>query len=103
MSIDPKIRFLIGLMVTFAIGVSQGTVVLTNAIPDMWIKPVVAWCGILAFVGSAAQTTISALGISTQSRISAAASLPEVQKIVTTEAVANTPQFVANDKVVSKP
>ena len=88
MSIDPKYRFAISLIVTFAIGVSSGTLVLTNAIPAEYIKPVTAWCGILAFLGSSINTTISGLGMSSQSRIAAAASLPEVKAIVTAAPVA---------------
>src|SRR5580698_1503755 len=98
MSIDPKWRFAIGLMVTVAIGVSSGALVLTNAIPADWIKPVTAWCGIIAFVGSATQTTISGLGMTSQSRIAAAASLPEVKQIVATPETANA---APSDKVVS--
>ena len=84
MNIDPKWRFIIGLCVTFAIGVSQGTVSLTNAIPDFAIKPVVAWCGLIAFIGSAATTAISGLGMTSSSRIASAAAVPEVQTIITT-------------------
>ena len=99
-TIDPWVRFVISICVTLAIGVTQGAVSLTNAIPDVWVKPVVAWCGILAFVGSAANTAISGLGMTSQSRIAAAASLPEVKKIVATPEVAQT---APSDKVVSKP
>ena len=83
-TIDPKWRFIIGLFVTTAIGISQGAVSLTNAIPDFAIKPVVAWCGLIAFVGSAATTAISGLGMTSSSRIAGAAAVPEVQTIVTT-------------------
>lgn len=102
MNIDPKWRFIIGLLVTFAIGVTQGTVSLTNAIPADFIKPVVAWCGIIAFFGSAITTAISGLGMSNSSRLAAAQPVPlpdklqslvtnnpEVQSVVTTQAVAN--------------
>ncbi len=99
-TVDPVVRFVIGLTVTLAIGITQGTVSLTNAIPDVWIKPVVAWCGILAFVGSFITTAISGLGITSQSRIAAAASLPDVKAIVTTPEVA---QAAPSEKVVSKP
>lgn len=88
MTIDPKWRFIIGLFVTFAIGVSSGAVVLTNAIPADWIKPATAWCGIIAFIGSSATTVISGLGMSNQSRLAAAASMPEVKAIVTSAPVA---------------
>ena len=97
-TIDPWVRFTISVFVTFAIGITQGAISLTNAIPDLWIKPVVAWCGILAFLGSAANTAISGLGMTSQSRISAAASLPEVSKIVATPEVA---AVVPSTKVVA--
>ncbi len=100
MTIDPYWRFLVGVVVTFAIGVSQGAVVLTNAIPDPWIKPVVAWCGIFAFLGSAATTALTGLGMTTQNRIASAAASPEVKSIVTTPAVADASP---SNKVVSKP
>lgn len=100
MTIDPKWRFIIGLAVTFAIGVSSGAVGLTNAIPADWIKPAVAWCGIIAFLGSAAQTAISGLGMSNQSRIAAAAAVPEVKSITTTQALADA---TPSDKVVGPP
>jgi hypothetical protein len=98
MTIDPKWRFIIGLVVTVAIGVSSGALVLTNAIPMDWIKPVTAWCGIIAFVGSATQTTISGLGMTNQSRIAGAAAVSEVKAIVTTP---DTAQAAPSDKVVS--
>ena len=112
MNIDPKYRFLIGLAVTFAIGVSSGAVALTNAIPADWIKPAVAWCGIIAFIGSAAQTGISALGMTNQSRLAAGqpvpieqkiesfAHNPEVKQIVTTQTLADA---TTSEKVVGPP
>ena len=98
-NIDPKWRFVIGIIVTLAIGITQGTVSLTNAIPGEYIKPIVAWCGIIAFIGSFIQTSISAAGMTSSSRIAAAAAVPEVQKIVTTEAIANA---APSEKVVAK-
>lgn len=74
MTIDPKWRFIIGLLVTLAIGVSQGAVQLAHAIPADWIPIAVAWAGIIAFTGSAAQTGISALGMTVASREQAATS-----------------------------
>ena len=100
-TIDPRIRFIIGIFVTFAIGVTQGTISLTNAIPDVWIKPTVAWCGILAFVGSFVNTAISGIGMSTQSRLAAAAAIPEVKTIEV--AVPEVAQAAPSPKVVAKP
>jgi septal ring-binding cell division protein DamX len=81
-TIDPKWRFLISIFVTLAIGVSQGTVVLSNAIPDLWIKPVVAWCGLIAFVGSAAITTLNGMATTTASRATSAANDPAVDRVI---------------------
>ena len=97
--IDPKIRFWFGIAVTIAIAVSQGTLALTNAVPAELIPYVTAWCGILAFVGSAVLTALNGAATTTSSRIASAAAIPEVQKIVTTEAVA---AAAPSDKVVSK-
>ena len=98
MSIDPKWRFAISIIVTVAIGISQGTLVLTNAIPATYIPIVAAWCGIIAFIGSAVNTTISGMGMSAQSRIDAAASLPQVKAILAEPPVATA---APSDKVVS--
>jgi len=112
MNIDPKWRFIIGIVVTFAIGVSQGAVQLTHAIPAGWIEPSVAWCGIIAFVGSAGQTAISGLGMTNQSRLAAVqpvpieqkiesfAHNPEVKQIVTTQTLADA---TTSEKVVGPP
>lgn len=102
MTLDPKTKFIIGLFVTLAIGIGQGTVQLTHAIPGDWIPAVTAWAGIIAFVGSAFQTTLQGFGMTNQARISAAAAVPEVSQIVTTPTIANTGALAANDKVVSK-
>jgi len=82
MTIDPKFRFIIGLVVTFCIGVSSGTVVLTNAIPHDWIPIAGAWCGIIAFVGSSVMTGVSALGMTTASRANGAANDSAIDKVV---------------------
>lgn len=102
MYVSPIARFWIGVVVTIAIGVSSGTVVLTNAIPDAWIKPAIAWCGLIAFGGSALLTALNGLANTRASKLESAASVPEVQKIITTPEVANSSQFAANDKVVAK-
>jgi hypothetical protein len=87
-NIDPLIRFWIGITVTVAIGVTQGTLVLSGAIPADWIKPVTAWCGIVAFLGSAFLTTLAGNGATTSSRVSSAASLKGVTRMDVTPDVA---------------
>jgi hypothetical protein len=99
-NVDPVVRFWIGILVTTAIGVSSGALVLTNAIPADLIKPVTAWCGIIAFTGSAVLTTLNGMATGTQSRIASVASLPEVKSIVTTQSLAD---ITPSDKVVGPP
>lgn len=97
MTLDPKTKFIIGLFITLAIGISSGAVQLTHAIPEGWISGVTAWAGIIAFLGSAFQTTLQGFGITAQSRINAAAAVPEVSQIVTSKAIADA---TPSDKVV---
>lgn len=96
--IDPVVRFWISVAVTLAIGVSSGTVHLTNAIPADWITPATAWCGIIAFVGSTVLTALNAMASTTASRLASAASVDGVQRIVATPAIA---AASPSDKVVA--
>ena len=102
LTLSPGARFCIGLGITLAIGISSGAVVLTNAIPADLIKPVTAWAGIIAFLGSAAQTGLQGLGMTTANKVAAAVSDPNIKQIVTTTEIANSPTFAPVDKVVSK-
>ena len=115
LTLSPGARFAIGLCITLAIGISSGAVVLTHAIPSDWISTVVAWSGIIAFIGSAAQTGLQGLGMTNANKISAAQTLPsdqkiaiaaaapEVSQIVTTRAIAQAAGPVGDGaKVVSK-
>ena len=88
-TVDPVARFWIGVIITAAIGVSSGTLVLTNAVPADWIKPITAWCGIIAFFGSAILTGLNKMATTATSRIAAAAAIPEVGGIQTTKALAD--------------
>jgi hypothetical protein len=86
---DPTTRFWIGILVTIAIGVSGGTLNLTHAVPGEWIPIATAWCGVIAFIGSAILTALNGLATTTSSRIASAASVNGVngfnvdQKIAT--------------------
>lgn len=82
--IDPVVRFWIGVVVTIAIGISSGALVLTHAIPVDWIPVVTAWCGIISFTGSAILTALNGMATTDQSRLASAAAIPEVRAIVTT-------------------
>lgn len=99
--VDPKIRFWIGIVVTVAIAVSNGTLVLTNIVPHDWIPYVTAWCGLLSFTGSSALTALNGAATTTSSRIASAAADPNVAHIVTTPAIANSAQFTSDEKVVA--
>jgi len=95
--IDPTIRFWISFVVTVAIAVSQGTLVLTGAVPAGWIPIVTAWCGIFATLGSAFLTALNGSAMTTASRVSSAANDPSVKKIEVTPAAA---AALDHDKVV---
>lgn len=56
MQFNPKIGFVLGILVTIEIAVSSGTLSLTHAVPADWIPTVTAWSGILAFIGSTVLT-----------------------------------------------
>jgi hypothetical protein len=56
MQFNPKIGFILGILVTIEIAVSSGTLSLTHAVPAAWIPTVTAWSGILAFTGSTVLT-----------------------------------------------
>lgn len=77
-------QFWTGIIITLAIGVSSGALVLTNAIPADWIKPVTAWCGIIAFIGSAIQTGTIGLSSTVAGRLSGAAQVMGVKGIQVT-------------------
>ena len=97
--IDPTVRFWIGVAVTIAVAVSQGTLALSNAVPADLIPYVTAWCGIFAFVGSTLLTALNGAAMTTSSRVASAAADPKVHSIVTTADVADS--FKAVDKVTS--
>ena len=100
LTLSPTARFVIGLFITLCIGISSGTVALTDAIPADLIKPITAWAAIFAFLGSAFQTGLQGLGMTNANKVAAAqtlpadqkiavaASAPEVQQIVTTKEIA---------------
>lgn len=81
LTLSPGARFVIGIIITTAIGISTGAVQLAHAIPAPWIPVAVAWCGVIAFVGSAAQTGLQGLGMSNANKVAAAQSLPDEQKV----------------------
>ena|SRR5690242_1133900 len=100
--IDPKIKLVVGVIITTAIGISSGSVALKGAIPESWIPYVTAWSGIIAFVGSSIQTGLQAMGVTKQSRIAAAAAVPDVSQVITTKELANVGVLADNSKVVSR-
>ena len=83
-NIDPKVKFWVGFAVTIFIGVSQGTLVLTNAVPADLLPYVTAWSSILAFVGSALLTALNGAASTTSSRIASAAKVDGVEGLTVT-------------------
>ena len=98
-AIDPVVRFWVGVAITIAIGIANGSLVLTHAVPDAWIPYVTAWAGIISFVGSAILTAMNGFASTTQSRIASAAADASVHQIIATPDVA---KAAPSDKVVEK-
>jgi hypothetical protein len=49
-----------GVVTTIMIGISGGTVHLTDMVPEAWIKPITGWTAFFAFVDSAILTALQA-------------------------------------------
>ena len=90
-NIDPVVRFWIGIAVTVAIAISQGSLHLTNVIPAAWIPYAEGWSALIAFVGSAVLTALNAAATTNSSRLASAAPVPLPQKLDTL--VANNPEI----------
>lgn len=103
LTLSPVTRTIAGIIITCCIGIAQGTVHLTGAVPEAWIPTVVAWAGLIAFFGSSIQTGMQAIGITTTNQVAVAANNPKIQQVVTTPDIANSDTFKPVDKVVSKP
>lgn len=97
MYIDPKFRFAVALIVFVAVGISQGAVNLAHAIPGEWIPVAVAWCGIIAFVGTGITTVMSGMGMTVTSRIGSAAAVDGVKEIKVDPKLAPTATAAAAD------
>ena len=102
-NIDPTTRFWIGIVITIAVGISQGALNLAHAIPIDWIPYVNAWSGIIAFVGSAILTTLNGVATTTSSRIASASAASDVVHITTSADIANSQAFLTDPKVTSAP
>jgi len=99
--IDPKIRFWLGVGFSVATGVSAGgAALLHNAIPESWIPFVLAWVGLISFIGNIVLTALNYAATSTSSRAMSAAHDPRVMSVImSTKALATS---IPSDKVVSK-
>lgn len=100
----PYVRFGLQLLVFAAVGVTQGTLHLTNMIPAGAIPTVTAYFGWIAVIGTAVTTGAAGLSLTATSRINDAASLNSVQQVVTTPEIAKAagPDGIGA-KIVSKP
>lgn len=99
-SVSPKVIFWISFFVTLGTGISGGAVHLTNIVPPAYMDGVTAWVSLGVFIGSTFLTMATAAGMTKQSVLSAAAAVPEVQRIVTTPELADA---LPSEKVVAPP
>lgn len=96
-NIDPSVRFWIGFIVTVAIAVSNGTLILSNAVPTDAIPIVTAWCGIFATLGSAFLTALNGMASSTSSRIASAAAVTGVRGFDVDQKIATVARMAAGN------
>jgi len=57
--IDPKWILYLGIAVTIEQGIGQGSVKLTNVVPNSWIPFIDGWCTLLAFIGNIVMTAMA--------------------------------------------
>jgi len=110
---DPKIAFYIGLVI-FVAGIigTAGPSFFAGALPADVIPPTVKWCAIISTVGNGVLTYIAGQNMTNAGRLANVeqvpigqkmdhlAENPEVESIVTTQALAETTD---SDKVVGPP
>jgi hypothetical protein len=101
-NIDPKVTFMVSVIIAVC-GVGSNAAMWSGAIPVDIIPILAQWNKILSTVGQVVMPLLVGQGLTTQSRIAAAASLDSVKQVVTTREVA---QAAGPDgtgaKVVSK-
>ena len=84
MSFDPKFTFYLGVFVTLAIGLSNGTVHLTNVVPTDWIPYVTGWMGLFSFVGSTLLTGMSGMSSPKSGPIAPPPTVKQAQEVMKT-------------------
>lgn len=77
MKIDPKISVIIGVFIMIEQAIGGGTVLLTDAIPAIYIPAVKSWCLILAFVGTCVLTGLHAISSSIPGPLAPPQTVPE--------------------------
>jgi len=82
MSFDPKFTFWLGFFVTCAIGVSTGTVHLTDIVPADYIKSVTAYIGLFSFVGSTLLTAMSGMSSAKSGPLAPAPTIAQAQQVM---------------------
>jgi len=99
-NINPWIRLVYKLNLTLFIGISVGTVSLTNIIDDPWLaKHVLAWCGLLAFIMSAGSNIFDAMSATMASQVSRVDGIPGV-KVTVGPAAQDSVKAVAADPLL---
>lgn len=88
-NVSPKVIFWISFLVTLGEAVTNGTVHLAHIVPAAYQDAVDSWIALAVFVCSTFVTMAAGAGMTKQSVLASAAAVPEVQKIVTTPALAD--------------
>lgn len=76
MNIDPKISFYLGLTVSIALALANGTVLLKGALPDTAIPYVISWASIIGNIGTIIMTAIAGGNMTRAGRLASFETLP---------------------------
>lgn len=79
MTIDPKVSFWLGLVVSVALAIANGTILLKGAVPAGDIPYIVSWCSIIGNIGTLVMTAFAGANMTTSGRIAAAANADGVK------------------------
>jgi hypothetical protein len=90
MNIDPKVLFWLGLIVSVALAIANGTIAFKGAVPDSIIPYLTTWCAIVGNIGTIVMTAIAGSNMTKSSRLAAVEQVP----------LADRAQHIVDDKDV---
>ena len=92
MNIDPKVSFYLGLTVSIALAIANGTIAFKGAVPDAVIPMLVSWCSIVGNIGTIVMTAIAGSNMTRSGRLAIVQQVPLPDRAAD---VASSPQVKA--------